>query len=485
MTLKNLSKNTAVYTVGNIALRASAFLLLPLYSHSLTKSDFGILQTLLFTIQIMITLVDVGVRTSIVRFLHETEKEKSLDKLLGSAFLINLFSGLILITLSTTIFLPVFGYFIPKKNINELILLTSVSAVIQTFALNIMTYYRAKNLGLHFMGFSITAAILLIISTYVFVVLNKMGIEGALFSLIFSYGILWLLISFIVYSKNGISISPSLTKKLLIFGAPLILAMVGDLLLNTVGSFFLGKFDSYEEVATYTMAFKIAQISLIVLIIPFQLAYEPYVYSNIDNPELKIKISKITTYLMLAFLLLSLVIVYIFRDLLTLILGKHFSDSYKLIYFILPGFAFMGLQYIGQSLLHIKNKTNITGITVIVYTFIGIALNYFTIKNFGIYGIILTFNLVMFLTAVTLILLGQKHYKVNFEAGRLTAILFSYILLLGLSYYLSCFSALFYYLTFGIIIIGFIITIYYSGFFTKDEKALMQSFEISKIFSKG
>ncbi len=485
MTLKKLSKNTIVYTIGNIALRASAFLLLPLYSHNLAKSDFGILQTLLLTIQIMITLVDVGVRTSLIRFLHESDKSKQLNKLLGSTFLINLFSGIILIGFSTTFFLPVFSYFIPKQNIGELILLTAVAATVQTFGLNIMTYYRAKNLGVHFMGFSITAAILLIISTFVFVVRLGMGIEGALLALIASYGILWLLISSIVYSQNGFSVSTNLIKRLLVFGAPLILAMIGDLLLNTVGSFLLGKFESYEEVATYTMAFKIAQISLIVLIVPFQLAYEPYVYSNIDNPELKDKISKITTYLMLAFLLLSMSIVFIFRDLLSLIFGDHFSDSYPLIYLILPGFAFMGLQYIGQSLLHIKNKTNITGITVIFYTVLGIILNYFTIRNFGIYGIILTFNLIMFFTAFTLIILGQKQYKVNFETGRLSIILISFILLLGFSYYLSCFSHLIYYLSFGTIIILFAVGLYFSGFFTKEEKTIIKKMEISKIFSKG
>ncbi len=485
MTLKKLSKNTLVYTIGNIALRASAFILLPLYSHFLTKNDFGILQTLLFTIQIMITLIDVGVRTSLVRFLHESEKEKTLKELLGSALTINLFSGIILISISVTLLLPLFSYFIPKQNIRDLILLTALAAAVQTFALNIMTYYRAKNLGARFMMFSLAAAVLLILFTYIFVVIYGMGIKGALLSLIFSYGILWVIISGLVYSGNGISVSSRLIKRLMVFGAPLILAMAGDLMLNTAGSFFLGRFESYEEVATYTMAFKIAQISLIVLIIPFQLAYEPYVYSNADNPELKRNISKITTYLMLAFLLLSLGIVFVFKDLLALILGKHFSDSYKLIYFILPGFAFMGLQYIGQSLLHINNKTNITGTTVIFFTITGIILNYFTIKIFGIYGIIFTFNLIMFFTACTLILFGQKSFKIEFEYGRLAVIALSFIVLLSISYFLSNFSSIIYYPFFGMIIVLFITVLYFSEFLTSKEKLLIKSFELSKLFNKS
>ena len=485
MTLKKLSKNTLVYTIGNIALRASAFILLPLYSHFLTKNDFGILQTLLFTIQIMITLIDVGVRTSLVRFLHESEKDNTLKKLLGSALTINLFTGIILILISITLLLPVFSYFIPKQNIKDLILLTASAAAVQTFALNIMTYYRAKNLGVRFMMFSLAAAVLLIVFTYIFIVIYNLGIQGALLALIFSYGVLWFVISGLVYTKNGISVSSQLIKKLLVFGAPLILAMAGDLLLNTAGSFFLGRFESYEEVATYTMAFKIAQISLIVLIIPFQLAYEPFVYSNAENPDLKNNIAKITTYLMLFFLLLSLSIVFVFKDLLVLILGNHFSDSYKLIYFILPGFAFMGLQYIGQSLLHIKNKTNVTGLTVIIYTLIGITLNYFAIKNFGIYGIIFTFNLIMFLTAFTLIVLGQKSFKIEFEHGRLIVVASSFVVLLSLSYYLSNFSSIIYYLFFGSIIILFITVLYFSNFLTNEEKSFINSFEISKLFSKS
>jgi len=484
LSLKKLTQNTLIYTIGNISLRASAFLLIPIYTHFLSKSEFGLLQTLLFTIQIMITLVDVGIRTAMVRFVKEYEDDNKLNLLLGSSLIINLTSGIILFFLSVTLLKPVIHSLIPDLNSNVIIILTSLAAISQTFLLNIISFYRAKNEGKLFMSASLLAAILLLLFNSLFLIILKMGINGALWAQVISYGILWIGFSIAIYSKTGIKFSSNVISKLLVFGAPLILAMSGDLLLNTFGVYFLGYFRNLETVATYTLSFKIAQITLIVLIIPFQLAYEPFVYSNLKNPELKSNISKITTYLMLFFTVLAFLIVFTFRDLLTIIVGSKYEDSYRFIYFILPGFAFMGLQYIGQSLLHINNKTKITGITIAVMTVIGIILNYILIDYLGMIGIIITFNLVMAVTSILLIYFGNKEFKINFENSRLLVISLIFLALMGTSYYLNEFSSFVYYSVNLILFLMLSLGIYFSNFFDRNEKDFISNLTFANIINK-
>ena len=95
MNLKSFSKSTLIYSVGTVALRFTTFLLIPLYTHYLTQAEFGLLQTLLLTIQVIITINDIGMRSALMRFFAEYEHKNKLNELLGSSFSLNVIIGVI------------------------------------------------------------------------------------------------------------------------------------------------------------------------------------------------------------------------------------------------------------------------------------------------------------------------------------------------------------------------------------------------------
>ena len=79
MSLKKLGENTAIYAIGNVGLRAASFLLIPLYTHTLSVADYGLLATLLITIQLMLIVMNMGMRTTLVRFLKEHEENNKIN----------------------------------------------------------------------------------------------------------------------------------------------------------------------------------------------------------------------------------------------------------------------------------------------------------------------------------------------------------------------------------------------------------------------
>ncbi len=476
MNLRVFGQNAIIYTIGSTVLRFTAFLMLPLYTHFLTKSDFGLFQTLLLTIQIMITIVDVGVRSGIVRFLSEYEKNNKLNKLLGSALAINLSSGILLILASLSILVPIFRLIVPQGDITLLIFLTSLAAVFQTLSINIMAYYRARNEGLKYMLYSLGAAVILIVTNVIFLILLKMNLEGALLAQVITYASVWFVASIIIFSRHGISISKPIVQKLFKFGAPLVFAMSGDLITNTTAVYFLTYFRGLEAVAIYALAFKIAQIANMSVIGPFQMAYEPFVFSHKDDPEIKRTIAKLLSYLLIVFSIVSFGIVYFFRDLTSVIFSNSYKDSYLLLFFILPGMGFMGLQYVAQSLLHIKNKTHITGVTIATVTFVSLFLNYFFIKMWGIYGIISTYNIIMISTALILLAFGMKVFPIKLEMKRLLIGGTIFVLLLSSVYLLRNTPAFIFY---SVPILLFAIIIFYlfiGNFFNNKEKTVLNEY---------
>lgn len=473
MNLKIFGKNAAVYSIGTVVLRASSFLLIPLYTHYLSLADYGLLSTLLLTIQILVTIVDFGIRSGIMRFMAKYEMENRLKEFLGSALAVNILGGIVTTLLTLFLFSPVLQYVLHAKDISGYLTLTCLTAVVQSLCINIISYYRAKNQGLVFMIINLAASLLLIAGGLLFLVKLNMGIQGVLISQIMTYGSIWIVVTVIIFVKHRLSVSMDLFSTLLKFGFPLIFAMAGNLLMNTSAVYFMGYFKGLEQVAIYSLAFKIASIAEMVVILPFQMAYEPFVFANLNDPGIQSTISKLTTYLLLGFTFVGFLIVFAFRDLIGLIAPPEYNDAYFIIFLLLPGIAAQGLHYVGQSLLHVQNKTHITGTIVFSFSLLSVALNYFMIRLYGIMGLVAVFNFTMFAIAVMLLIRGSKSFTLKLEGKRIVMISLVFIILLGNVFTLRNTPPLFFYPAAAALFFAMGILLYTGKFLSKSEKTLI------------
>ncbi len=470
MSIKSFGKNAVIYSIGTIALRFTTFLLIPLYTNYLSQEEYGLLNTLLFTVQIIITFNDVGMRSALMRFFSGFEKDGKIAELLGSSFIITILTGLFFLGLSFLIPDTMIANFFHTKVIHNLIIFTVLVGVTQTLNLNILSYFRARNEGLYFMYVSFATAILLILSTGFALIILKLGIIGVLYAQTFTFGFSWLAILLFIFRKHGLKYNHTTFFRLLKFGFPLIFAMSGDLILYTSGNYFLGHFSNLKEVALFSLALKIAQISIMILVGPFQLAYEPFVFSHQNDSDIAQVISKIVTYVTFAFIVISYGILFVFRDLIYIVGDKSYFTSYYLIFFILPGMGFMLLNYVGQSLLHMNNKTDITGKVVLTATVVSLILTFFATKYFTLYGLIFGINFYLISSSVALFYFGYLEFKVKLEYKRLFIISLVGIFLFIMIYILSFYSRIIYYPVVIIVPLTILMLLYKSKFFSDDEK---------------
>jgi len=470
MKLKIFGKNAIIYSMGSLALRASAFLLIPLYTHYLSLNDFGILSILLLTIQILVTLIDFGIINSLMRFLPEYEFSGKLYKLLGTSLTLNIFSS-IFFGITGYIVLSIVSPTVIKSNNAQLyIILTIIAAITQSLCVNMMSYYRAKNLGFKYTIISLIITILLITFSALLLIVLNTGITGILVGQIISYGAVWLFITTIIYFKERFGFSSEIFKKLTVYGYPLIFARSGDLLMLTLSTYFLSYFSSTEDVGIYSLAYRIASIAGIILTMPFQLAFEPYIFANINTEGIKKVISSLTTYLILAMAFTSFIIVFVFKDFISIIAPPEYGTAYAIIFFLLPGLSLSGIHTIAQTLLHINNKTKTTGIVVGSLSFISTILSYFLIPKLSIIGIVISFNFFQLSVATLSLFFGNKSFPITFELKRITISLCIYFLVM-LSVFLSKDLNSLYFYPANIALITLVIFVLFNiDFFSKEEK---------------
>ena len=433
MNLKLFAQDTILYGIGNASLRAAAFLLIPLYTHALPVKDFGILSTLLFTMQLMMMLITLGMQNTVLRFSKEYEDQNLLSGLIGTSMVINLSAGILLGFIVIFCLQIPFRILLHVQNVFEYLLLTSLAALVQTVNFHVMSYYRAKNMALKFTLISILAALILLFCNLILLLVFQLGIKGVLYSIILSYSIIFVFVSIDVFLiQIGFAIVANMIPKLLRFGYPFTFSMLGQLVITSGSIYFLSYYKGPEVVAVYSLGYKFAMIMGIILTLPFRLALQPFVFNNIDSSSIKETMSRLFTYFFVAYAFISFSILLMARLLLPVVAPPEYSAAFVLILLLLPLFACDGLFIFGEIVLAIEEKTHIIGITVGICAILSLFLNYMLVPLMGVHGAIVASFVSCLCAGIILIIQGSKafFFPINLFRTSFAVGLFVYFLII-------------------------------------------------------
>jgi O-antigen/teichoic acid export membrane protein len=419
MSLKLFGKNTVIYAVGNIGLRGASFLLIPIYTYFLSQSDYGLLATLLISIQLMLILANLGMQTCLVRFTKEYEDSDRLGALVGSCAVLNILAGLTLAGVSFALLMPFFRSILHIDDVR--LYMGMVCGVVMLESLNtlVMSYYRVQNQALRFSIIGISLAVTLALASFILIRVCNLGTKGALLAYMITYGGGLLFVSLDVLPKTGFGVSLSLMPKLLRFGFPLVFSNTGQTAIGAVGVYLLSYFAGLEAVAIYALGWKLAGLMGVVLTYPFSLAFQPYVFTNLNSADIKARVSRLLTYLVLGITFVSFALLAGARVLLLLIAPPEYASSYLVILLLVPGMAFAAMYYFGGTLITAVQKTYLLGLIVTVGAMISLLLNYTLIPAISWYGAVLALDATHILVGSTLFIMARKMFPIPVEWKRI------------------------------------------------------------------
>jgi O-antigen/teichoic acid export membrane protein len=469
--LKIFGKDAASYGFGIMAVKAVSFLLIPLYTHSLSVKDYGLLATLIITIEILFIFMHMGLRTGFLRFAKEYGDKGEMGKLIVSSILVNIIGGVIVTGASISICSEIFSTIFHNEHPLELILLSCLAALSNSLFILTNTYFRANHMAMKYMRHLISASVIIVVLNLILLLIFHLGIKGVLIAQVLTYSSLFLYTLIRVLSKTGIGISFPLVIKQFHFGFPLIFAMSGSLITDSSSLYLLSYFKQLEDVAIFSLGSKLAAIASIAVISPFQIAYEPFVFSSINKSGIHETIGKLLTYLALTLTFVSFVIILFSRGLISIIAPEEYSSAFLVIIFLLPAVLFRGVYYVGDALFSVCYKTRLLGFIVTAFAGLSIILNYILIPSLGIYGAIITCNFISIMRALLILSLGTRLFPIKIEVNRLGIIAGLFVSFLSLFILLNEASAAIYYSVNLIAAFASITLLFLTGFFTNHEKA--------------
>jgi polysaccharide biosynthesis protein len=407
--VKVFFKHGLIYTFTNLISRGISIILLPFYVRVLSTADYGIIDMLVLIGTFVNYIVTLEITQGIARFYGELEDKDAKKTIVSTAF------WFIVIGYSLFYILTLCFY-------NAIVLLINIPHLTHTMYVFAVSYIAVHGISLFLQGHlrwqlrpklnvvvNCVSLIITAVANIIFLFVFDLGVIGFLLGMIIGNAIGGV-IAFFSIREIGFIFSGEFLKKLLLFSSPLVPSSMACLLATASDRFAINALMSIEDVGVYGVAYRLSTIVSLVLV-GFQSALTPLVYTNYKDNRTKDSISMIFRYFSVAALCMFLGISIFSRELLFFFTTKNYYSAYAIIpYLVLSNL--LSAHYAFFPGLGIANKTIVIAVLNIISAVANIGLNFLLIPYFGMNGAAFATFLSALLAAVIYVNQSQRYYKI-------------------------------------------------------------------------
>lgn len=438
---KKTFRHSAIYSFGNLSIKAIGLVLLPLYTSHLTTGDYGALTLLEITSTIIVAVFSFKLSTSMMRWCSVEKDELKRKQIVFTTFS---FSVLLLLLINGAFFpfherLSVLFFNENDFAVYFLILIASAS-------FEILNYYPLELIRLQEKSYlyvivtSVRLTIILSLNIY-FIAFLHMGIKGVLLSQLIGHAGVFLLTFPFLLKNIHFSFNYSVLKPMLGYGFPLVFSAISMMLLTMSDRYLIKYFLDYTEVGIYSLGYKIASVINMFIIQSFQMGFLPIAYKIFDKPEANRFFSKTLTYYTFVMVIVGTVIAIFSKEIIVAFArNSDFYSAYTVVPFIVFAFTLRGIQYMFSLGLHYVKKTRYNALIVTSVALLNIGLNVLFIPKWGIRGAAVATLISWIIMTIVFYLISSKQYFVNYEFKKIGLLLLLFVGLNILSFLIKDYS---------------------------------------------
>jgi O-antigen/teichoic acid export membrane protein len=394
--MKHYLKKTIDYAAGNFFNKVLLILLLPIFTHFLLPQEFAVYTNLMIFFSFASLIYLLGIHQAIFSHFYDVKTVEYQFSLISSIYVI----------------LTVFGFalsilIILLKNELSLLVLRSTDyshlfyyiAVILFFNMLFSISLSLMNIMERSRQYAIISAlqnVIVLLLIILFSINNKFSVEHyfiflAIASVIASFVGITQIIKIVkklqVPKKEKKYFSSAIVSSMLKFGIVMIPGTISMLILQASDRYMLTYLsaNTMHDVGIYSAGYRIGMI-MHFLVTMISLVYLPYAMKIAKEPQAQsINRSMFKYFVIFGSLFGSLIIIYS-QEIFRYIIDSNYITSYKIVFAgVISSFLYGIFNIININYYARKKAGNIT-LAVILGSIINIALNFFLIPKYGIFG---------------------------------------------------------------------------------------------------
>ena len=379
-------RHSFVYGLGNVLAKAMGFLLLPFYTHHLSPRDYGIWEILEVSMSLLTVFLNMGVNRAVLQYYGTADTQVTKRRVVSTAFLFLTAiaaSTLVVGNLTAdTVTAVIFG----GPGMSAYFMLSLTSFTLSLLGMVPIAFLRAKEASGKLVALQTLGLLLQLSLNIYFIAGRKMGLVGVLLSPIISGGITTTVFILWTLRKVGVKMDLAILRKMLVFGAPLIISSLAMFFIRSSDRFFLQHYRSLEDVGIYSIGYRFGSMIDFLLIQPFGMMWQARLYAIYRQSEHRKTFSQVFVFYSFILISAGLAVALFSPEIVGVMVESRFAASQEVIPLIALGYVFWGLGEFGRLGMLLRFRTDLIAKISVVIGFGFLALNYALISRYGALG---------------------------------------------------------------------------------------------------
>lgn len=419
--LKQLVKDSFIYSIGGIAGSVIGFFLIPVYTRVFSPDEYGIIELLLTFQGFLLAFLILGTDSAQTRYFYDSEKKQDKREVVSTTLHFRMAWGILIVGICM-LAASAFNQFLFDGQVPDtyfyLIFLAALFSVI--FSCLVAVYrllLRPKPYLLLTLSHSLVSAAIIIL----LVVYFKQGVWGYLLGYAVSILLLIPVAVLLLREYVAFKFSVSLITRMLKFGIPLTPTIIAAWVMNFADRYFLSQYATLDEVGLYAVGAKFG-MGIVLITGAFRLAWTPLALSAVREPDARAFYRNVADIYLVGASFIVILLTGMSKLLMIVMTQPDFYAGYIVVGILAYGAVFYGLYTISGLGIWLGEKTIFATIAIAASAVLNIALNIAFIPVWGIVGAA-TATLIAYIIGNALAFyFGERCYPIGFNYSHLVMI---------------------------------------------------------------
>lgn len=372
-----LFKNTAIFTLGNLATKLINFFLIPLYTNILSTKEYGVIDLVVTVSTIAIPVLTLNVMDSVMRFnLDKNANNNEITKIGMVVLFYSIIIGIILV--------PISSLFVLINNLGIYIYIYCVSSsACQIFLCDL----RGKELLIQYSIGNILNTLLIAILNILFLSVMELGISGYLLAYIIA-NIVVAVYALIVgngYKAFRTKVNKKLMYNMLKYSVILIPNSFMWWIMNSSDHLMVTSMVGVSANGIYAISYKLPTLISTFTSI-FNQAWSYSAIKEDDSSDISVYTNKVFKVIILIIMLIGVSMTTFIKPFLRYYVSENYYDAWKYTPFLIIGSVYLTLATFMSTSYTVNKDSKGFLFSGTLGALLNIILNWILIPFFGVYG---------------------------------------------------------------------------------------------------
>lgn len=429
-------KHTAVYGLGGLLLQAAGIVLLPLYTRYLAQADFGILEIINRTGDVLIVLLMArGISGAAFSFYCQARDRRERARVAATVFLVAWVAILGGLGASLVCARPL-GKLLGIED-QRLLVLGMAANLSQLLPALPMTFMQARVQSLRFVVASLLVMVLRVAVVVILVAGLGWGIWGVLWGTLLASSLAGGALSAMEFARAGFRPHWEKLGAVVRFALPFVPNGLCAFVLFSGDRYFLLKSAGPDEVGVYALAARLAGVVGMLAFTPLFKVWSAWLYRVYPRPDGPAAVGRAFTRLLAPYVFLGLAVCLFRRELVLVLATAPYLGAATIVVPLIAARGLIASQVLMDGAFYVYRRTVLKLGPTITATIVIVVLQVFLVPRYGCMGAALAALGAYGLYASITYVLSQRVFWVHYEWGRLVGMICLAVVLLLLGWWLG------------------------------------------------